>query len=171
MLPSPVILRTNRLLLRELGTDDAPFIVELVNTPGWLKFIGERNIRSVDQAKTYLEEGPIKSYRENGFGLWGVGLKESDTLIGMCGLLKRDALAHPDIGYAFLPAYTGKGYAIEIAQATMDYAKTKLNITTLCAITHPENATSIRLLGKIGMRFKEKLSFKEGEDSLLFSNE
>lgn len=171
MLTSPVILRTNRLLLRELGLDDAPFIVELVNTPGWLKFIGDRNIRSVDQAKTYLEKGPIKSYRENGFGLWGVSLKESETLIGMCGLLKRDALEHPDIGYAFLTTYMGKGYAIEITKATMDFAKTTLNLTTLCAITHPENIASIKLLGKLGMRFKEKLSFKEGEDSLLFSNE
>src|SRR5688572_21540231 len=114
-------LETQRLGLREFTRDDAVFIVELLNTPGWLQFIGDRNVKTKEQAIIYLENGPLKSYKENGFGSWMVELKEDKTPIGMCGILRRESLENPDIGFAFLPEYTGKGYAFEIASATLSY--------------------------------------------------
>ncbi len=147
------ILDTERLSLRMLTRSDASFILELVNSPGWLEFIGDKKIRNEQDAVLYLQNGPLKSYSEHGFGLWLVQLKSSDTPIGMCGLLKREYLSAPDIGFAFLPAHTGKGYAFEIAKATRDYATTSLGIQTLQAITLPHNERSIKLLEKIGLCF------------------
>lgn len=146
------VFETERLRLRELRFDDAAFIIELVNSPGWLKFIGDRNIKTMEQAKVYLETGPIKSYRENGFGLWLVETKEKEIPIGMCGLLRRDYLDDPDIGFAFLPEFIGRGFAAEAAVATLRFAKNELHIPALCAITLPTNIHSIRLLEKIGLR-------------------
>jgi len=163
-------LETQRLGLRKFVSDDAFFIVELLNTPGWLQFIGDRNVKTAEQAIRYLEEGPIKSYKQNGFGLWMVELKKDKTPIGMCGILKRKNLEHPDIGFAFLPEYTGKGYAIEIASATLSYGREKLGIEKILAITIPGNEKSIRLLEKIGLSFKENISAtEEGEQLLLYS--
>ena len=165
------ILETERLILREFTVSDAKFIVELVNTPGWIEYIGDRNIKTKGQAKTYLENGPIKSYELNGFGLSLVELRNEKIPIGMCGILKRDQLNHPDIGFAFLPEYMGKGYALEMARATMDFAKGHLKIHTLLAITVPFNKGSIKLLEKVGMKFTKTFRFPEGkEDLMLFSN-
>src|SRR6187402_2508828 len=147
------ILETKRLQLRQFEIKDAEFIVELVNTPGWLKFIGDRNVKITEDAIRYLQNGPMKSYQENGFGLWSVALKENRKQIGMCGILKRDSLENPDIGFAFLPEFIGKGYAFETALATVNYAKNKLGLKTLSAITIPSNEKSIRLLEKIGFTF------------------
>lgn len=152
------ILETERLQLRQFETDDAEFIVELVNTPGWLKFIGDRNIKITEDAIRYLQNGPMKSYRENGFGLSLVEIKESGKSIGMCGILKRDSLEHPDIGFAFLPEFTGKGYAFEMALATVNYAKYELGLKTLSAITIPSNEKSIQLLEKVGFTFTRMVS-------------
>src|SRR6478736_8102385 len=113
------ILETERLQLRQFEIDDAEFIVELVNTPGWLKFIGDRNIKTTEDAIRYLQNGPMKSYQENGFGLSLVEEKGNRKSIGMCGILKRDSLENPDIGFALLPEFVGKGYAFEIALATV----------------------------------------------------
>lgn len=161
------ILETERLRLRELTLSDAPFIVELVNSPGWLKFIGDRNIKTVDQAKTYLENGPIKSYHDNGFGLWLVETKNTNTPIGMCGILRRETLDHPDLGFAFLPEYIGKGYGFEAATATVVFAKDTLNLQTLCAITVPYNQNSIKLLEKVGMKFNKRICFPNNPEELL----
>ena len=161
------ILQTERLRLRELTLSDAPFIVELVNSPGWLKFIGDRNIKTIDQAKTYLENGPIKSYHDNGFGLWLAETKATNTPIGMCGILKRETLDHPDLGFAFLPEYIGKGYGFEAATATLAFAKDTLNLQTLCAITVPYNQKSIRLLEKVGMKFSKRICFPNNIEELL----
>src|SRR6201986_3267525 len=117
------ILETERLRVREFTLNDAAFIIELVNSPGWLKYIGDRNIKTDDKAKEYLQNGPLKSYAENGFGLSMVELKSDGTPVGMCGIIKRVALEHADIGFAFLPQYMGKGYAYEIASATLLFAK------------------------------------------------
>jgi RimJ/RimL family protein N-acetyltransferase len=161
------ILETERLRLREFTPEDASFIIELVNSPGWLKYIGDRNIKTTDQARAYLENGPIKSYHDNGFGLWMAENKVINTPIGMCGILKRETLEHPDLGFAFLPEYMGKGYAFEAATATLTFAKEKLNVQTLCAITVPDNQNSIRLLEKVGMKFNRRICFPNNAEELL----
>ena len=164
------ILETERLKLRQLEIDDTEFIVELVNTPGWLKFIGDRNIKTTEDAIRYLQNGPMKSYQENGFGLWLVELKEDTKPIGMCGLLKRDWLEHPDIGFAFLPEFSGMGYAFEMALATVNYAKNKLELATLSAITVPSNEKSIQLLEKISFVFVKTVSDPNNTELLLYKN-
>lgn len=164
------ILQTKRLILRGFITADAPFILELVNSPGWLQFIGNRNIKSTEQAIAYLENGPIKSYTENGFGLAMVETKDGKIPIGMCGILKRYNLDHPDIGFAFLPQFMGKGYAFEIANATLAYATGQLQLPTIYAITVPYNIRSIGLLEKIGLKFIKKIRSPENEELLLYSN-
>ena len=161
------ILETERLRLREFTLDDAEFIIELMNSPGWLKFIGDRNINNTDQAIAYLENGPIKSYREKGFGLWLVETKDPERPIGMCGILKREHLINPDIGFAFLPVFTGKGFAFEAALATLNFAKQKLNFKTIFGMTVSENDSSIRLLEKIGMRFTHTSCLSGNNEELL----
>ncbi len=151
------ILSTDRLSLRAFTEKDTDFIIQLVNSPGWLTFIGDKNIQNESQALEYLRQGPLKSYRAHGFGLWLVELKPSATPIGMSGLVQRDYLTTPDLGFAFLPSFTGKGYAHEIAHAILDYAKTRLGIETIQAITLPGNERSIHLLQKIGMNFSTTL--------------
>ena len=166
------ILETERLRLREFTLNDAAFIVELVNSEGWLKNIGDRNIKTNDKAKEYLQNGPLKSYAENGFGLSMVELKSDGTPVGMCGIIKRVALEHADIGFAFLPQYMGKGYAYEIASATLLFAKNDLQLPVICAITIPANEPSIKLLQKIGLKFEKMFSFPGTEEELmLFSNQ
>ena len=160
------MLETERLLLREFTTDDTAFILELVNSAGWLQYIGDRNIKSVEQAKAYLENGPIKSYRENGFGLCLVERKDDAKAIGMCGLLKREYLDTPDMGFAFLPEFNGNGYAYEIANATVEYAKNKLKISTVSAIAMANNEKSIRLLEKMGFSFKKTIFLPTGKEEL-----
>jgi RimJ/RimL family protein N-acetyltransferase len=147
------ILETERLKLREFTLDDKHFIVELVNSPGWLKFIGDRNIHTEADAGDYLRNGPLSSYAEHGFGLSMVELKDTKQPIGMCGILKRADLEHPDIGFAFLSEFCGKGYAVEIAEATLQHAEKVLGLNKILAITVPENSSSIRLLERIGMKF------------------
>jgi RimJ/RimL family protein N-acetyltransferase len=148
------ILETERLLFRPFTESDTPFIIELLNTEGWVKNIGDRNVKTEEQASQYLINGPIKSYADNGFGLSLVTLKDG-TPVAMCGLIKRDTLPQPDIGYAFLPAYAGKGYAYEIASAVLQYAFTILKQEKILAITLPENTNSVKLLVKLGMQFEK----------------
>ena len=145
------MLETERLRLRKFVVDDAGFIVELVNSPGWLKYIGDRNIKTDTQAIAYLENGPLKSYKGNGFGLSMVETIEGRIKVGMCGIIRRDNLEYPDIGFAFLPEYTGMGYAFEIVKATLAYAQNQLKLEQISAITIAENTKSIRLLEKMGM--------------------
>jgi len=161
-----IIAVTDRLLISEFTFDDAGFIVELVNTPTWLKNIGERNVKSEKDAKKYLENGPIKSYREHGFGLFKIGLKENDFPIGMCGLIKREMLTDVDLGFALLPAYEGKGYAYESAVAVLNHARS-LNIHRLVAITLPTNIKSSNLLKKLNMKFENRIHFQGEENELM----
>ncbi|GAB3201889.1 RimJ/RimL family protein N-acetyltransferase [Pontibacter aydingkolensis] len=161
------ILETERLRLREFTLHDTAFVLELLNSPGWLQFIGDRNVKTKAQAKSYLKNGPLKSYCENGFGLWLVEKKDDSKAIGMCGILKRDTLKNPDIGFAFLPGFDGKGYAYESATATMAYANNKLKLPSIAAITIAENERSIRLLEKIGMACTGTVRLADDQDELL----
>ncbi len=160
-----ILIETDRLLLRHFDLSDADFVLRLVNSTGWLAFIGDRNVHTLDDASAYLLNGPLKSYQENGFGLSLVALKNERTPIGMCGLVKRASLEHADIGFAFLPEFTGQGYAFEIAKATMAYAINELQLDSVLAITLPTNTASIRLLGKIGLHFEKLIGM--GEESLM----
>lgn len=152
---SKYFLHSERLSFRKFGLNDADFIIELLNSPGWLQYIGDRKVRNQEQAIQYLEQGPLKSYKENDYGLWLVVLKEIEKPIGMCGLLKRDYLDHPDIGFALLPAFAGKGYGKEMAGAVLHYAEEQLKIRSICAITLAENSASIRVLEHLGMRYEK----------------
>lgn len=165
----PFVLETGRLLLRELTPDDADFISLLLNTPGWLQYIGDRNVRSREQAVAFLENGPLKSYRERGFGMYLVETKAGRQPAGVCGILKRPDLGTPDLGFAFLPEFTGHGYAYESARATLDYAREQLLIRKISAIVLPENSRSIRLLEKLGLRQTGQYVPPTGEKLLLFT--
>jgi RimJ/RimL family protein N-acetyltransferase len=164
------ILETERLRLREFDLSDTAFIIRLVNSPGWIEFIGDRNIRTDEQARHYLECGAIKSYRENGFGLSMVEKKADSIAIGMCGILKRDTLDNPDIGFAFLPEFTGQGYASEIVKATLNYALHDLKLPKVLAITKNNNARSIKLLERIGLTFDKTFLSDNKEELLLFTS-
>ena len=165
-----IILSTPHLYLREFVPEDADFIIELVNSPGWLRYIGDRNIRTPGAAIEYIEQVLIRSYSRNGFGLYMVLEKEGAVPVGMCGLLKRENLDNPDIGFAFLPRFTGKGYAFEIASATLRNAKEVLGIDTIMAIVQPDNERSIRLLKKLDMQQIRTVRWEDtGEELILFS--
>jgi RimJ/RimL family protein N-acetyltransferase len=160
------ILLTERLIIRKLNLEDRTFIVKLLNSPGWLRYIGDRGVKTEEDAKVYLQNGPLLNYEENGFGLYLVGLLETGGPIGMCGILKRDSLEHPDLGFAFLPEFMGKGYAYEASDAVIQYAGEQLGIKTLLAITLPENASSIKLLEKVGMKYNGEVKSPDGKDAL-----
>jgi ribosomal-protein-alanine N-acetyltransferase len=157
------ILDTERLLLRELHAGDAPFVLELLNEPGWLRFIGDRGIRTVEAACAYIENGPMKMYRDHGFGLYAVQARHGGEPLGLCGLIKRSGLDDVDIGFAFLERHSGLGYGVESAAAVMAHARRVLGLQRIVAITSVDNHKSIRLLERIGLRF-EKLVTLPGDD-------
>lgn len=166
------ILETERLLLRQFSTDDAPFILELVNEPSFLKNIGDRGVRTLADANSYILNGPVASYAKNGFGLYLVALKETGESIGMCGLIKRPGLDDVDIGYAFLPRFWSKGYAVEAARAVKEYAKDPVGLKRLVAIVDPANEVSIRVLEKLGMQFEKMVRLSADDiDLKLFGAE
>jgi RimJ/RimL family protein N-acetyltransferase len=158
------ILETSRLLLRHVVDTDAAFILEMLNQPSFIQFIGDRGVRDLNAARDYIETRFTKSYADHGFGMFMVELKEDGTPLGICGLVSRDTLPAPDIGFAFLPQHWSKGYAYESADAVMKYARADLGIGTILAITTKDNESSGRLLEKIGLRF-DKL-FISGEEEL-----
>jgi ribosomal-protein-alanine N-acetyltransferase len=165
-----VVLETQRLRLREIDAGDAPFILELVNDPDWIRFIGDRGVRTLEDARGYIERGPRSLYAKLGFGLWLVSLKDGGTPIGMCGLIKRDTLEHVDLGYAFMPAFRGQGYAKESAEAARDYAFEVLGLDRLVAITDPANDPSGKLLERLGFRFEATIPYgTEGDVSSLYA--
>jgi ribosomal-protein-alanine N-acetyltransferase len=148
------VLQTDRLALRRISLDDAPFILELLNDSSFLRFIGDKKVRTLDDARNYILSGPMASYEKFGFGLFLVELKKSSTPIGICGLLKRDTLEDVDIGFAFLPDFCGLGYGFESARATMEYGRDVLGLKRIVAITSPDNEASVALLEKLGLRFE-----------------
>lgn len=153
--PPLKVLETERLILRRLTSADAGFILELLNEPSFIQNIGDRGVRTPSDAENYIENGPVTSYARNGFGLYLVLLKESYESIGMCGLIKRDALEDVDLGYALLPKYWSKGYAIESVRAVLEFAKNSVHLERIVAIVDPNNQGSIRVLEKAGFTFEK----------------
>ena len=166
------VLETDRLILRHLNADDDEFIYELVNDPSFIRYIGDKGVRTLDDARNYIFSGPVAMYERLGYGLYATELKDGHVPIGMCGILKRDTLPHPDIGFAFLPAYWKQGYAFESAAAVLKYAREVLGIDQVLAITTPDNEASGKLLEKIGLRFERliKLTEDAAEVKLFSSN-
>ena len=158
---SDVILETDRLRLRQLSPNDAPFIFQLVNEPSFIENIGDRNVRSEEDAVRYIQNGPMASYERYGYGLYKVELRETSTPIGICGPLKRETLEYPDIGFAFLPPFWGQGYALESSSAVMNYSREVLGLNNIAAITTPTNEPSIKLLEKLGFRFQSLKSLTD----------
>ena len=151
------IFETQRLCVRRLTEDDAPFLFELMNDASWLRFIGDRGIRTEADARNNLRQGPIPMYERYGFGLSLVTLKEGGTPLGICGVLKRDSLEDPDLGFAFLPRYAGRGFAREAAQGTLAHARGSLGLRRVVAITLKENVRSVLLLERLGFVFEREI--------------
>jgi [ribosomal protein S5]-alanine N-acetyltransferase len=158
-----VVLETDRLILRWLTVDDARFIFALLNDPSWLRFIGDKGVKTLDDARDYIRKGPMAMYERTGFGLYLTALKADGIPIGLCGLIKRDSLENVDIGFAFLPKFHAQGYAHESASAVLEYGKRTLGLKRIVAITAPDNAGSSRLLAKLGMK-PEKTVKLAGDD-------
>ena len=160
-------LETERLRLRPLTEEDARFMFELLNDPSFIRNIGDRKVRTLEGAKTYISDGPVASYAKNGFGLYLVELKESHEPMGICGLIRRNTLNDVDIGYAFLPKFWSKGYAFEAALAIKEYARDTIGLKRMVAVVDPENQSSIRLLEKLGMRFEKMVRLSADDIELI----
>jgi len=164
-----IVIETERLILRKFILDDAAFMLEMLNTPTWLRFIGDRNVRTLEEAEQYLLNGNIRSYQEYGFGFYVVVIKESQECIGICGMVKREGLEDVDIGFAFFQQFMGKGYGYEAASATLKYAFKNLKIKRIVAIVDPENEVSIALIKKIVLQFEKMVSLSPNAiDLMLF---
>ena len=148
---------TQRLILRRLDIDDAAFMLRLVNEPSWLRHIGDKGVRSIGDAERYILNGPVKMYADMGFGLYLVALKEQQQPIGICGLIKRQALEDVDLGFALAAEYCGNGYAYEAAVATLAHGRTDFGLRRIVAITAADNAASIGLLEKLGFEWQRKI--------------
>jgi RimJ/RimL family protein N-acetyltransferase len=146
-------LETNRLLLRPITVDDAPFILTLLNEPSFLQYIGDKQVRNLEEARQYILNGPVASYERHGFGLCLMELRDSRAPVGMCGLLKREELPQPDIGFALLPDFWSKGLAFEAATAVLNDGRERLKFLRVLAITSLDNEKSINLLERLGFKF------------------
>lgn len=162
------VLETDRLTVRLLSTEDAEFILRLLNEPSWLRFIGDKGIRTIEGARDYILNGPVEMYARLGFGLYLVELKEGRVPVGICGLIKRDSLEDVDIGFAFLPKYWGRGYAYEAASAVMAYGVEVLGLSRIVAIASVDNDSSVRLLEKLGLRFERMMKLDDDSEEVKF---
>jgi RimJ/RimL family protein N-acetyltransferase len=160
-------LLTDRLLIRRLSIADAGFMLMLLNDPSWLRFIGDRGVRTLAAAENYLRQGPIAQYARLGFGFCAVEARDSAQLMGICGLTQRDYLSSPDIGFAFLPEYCGKGYACEAATAVLAHAWQELNLEQVLATARLDNLSSQRLLEKLGLGFERVIAHPDGDRELM----
>lgn len=164
------LLKTERLRLRAFTLQDASFILELLNSPQWITNIGDRRVTDLKAAEKYIADRYLPLYDETGIGAFVLELKDTQEIVGTCGLYKRPDLDHPDIGFALLPKHLKKGYAFEAANALMDYAKKELGISTILGITISENGSSRSLLEKLGLRHIDNIKMKgDDADLLLYS--
>lgn len=162
--------QTERLSIEEANLEDAPFIFEILNSPKWIEFIGNRNVKTLADAEDYIKRLLLSSYEKNGYGLFKMILKSEQKSIGICGLVNRDTLDNPDIGFAILPNYERKGYTVEAALATLEYAKSELGLEEILGITSEKNIASQNLLEKIGLRLIDRnKSLGEGDEVMLYS--
>ncbi|HNQ26421.1 MAG TPA: GNAT family N-acetyltransferase [Aquaticitalea sp.] len=168
-----LIAETPRLIIAKMTLDDAPFMLELLNTPNWIKYIGDRNVKTVEEAENYMKNGVLKSYRESGFGFYKLLLKEEgNKTIGTCGLVKREQLENVDIGFAMLPEYEGKGFGMESSIEIMALAKTRFKLHRIAAIVQPDNPNSIKLIEKLGLTFIKRITpFEDNDELLLYLKE
>jgi RimJ/RimL family protein N-acetyltransferase len=159
-------LETERLVLRRITLDDTGLVLAVWNDPAFIHHVGDRGIRTIEDAQDALNEGALKLYEEHGYGPYCMSLKEDGRQIGICGLFRRDNLDDPDIGFAVLPRYRGKGFVAEAAQAVVTHARDDLGITTLTAIVSPNNTASIGLIEKLGLKFERGITMP-GEDDVI----
>jgi RimJ/RimL family protein N-acetyltransferase len=155
------VLETDRLILRRLSIEDAEFILELLNEPSFLRFIGDKGVRTLADAREYILKGPVDSYERFGFGLYLTVLKEEEVPIGICGLLKRESLKDIDLGFAFSPKFWRNGYAFESASAVLAYGRSVLGLKRMVAVTAPDNDGSIRVLEKLGFGYEQMVRLSE----------
>lgn len=163
-----MLFETDRLTVRWLTHEDAPFILALQTEEAWLTHIGSRGVTDLRSARAYLEAGPLASYAEHGHGLNHVALNDTGEPVGICGILKRDGLEAPDLGYGFLTAYHGRGYATEAALGTLAHARGSLRLGRIVAITSPDNPGSQRVLEKVGMHLVGP-RYVSGQPNLFYS--
>jgi ribosomal-protein-alanine N-acetyltransferase len=165
---SRIVLHTPRLRLRELVVADAPFVLELLTDADFLRHIGDRGVRDIETAKSYIAAGPQASYAQHGHGLWLAEIAATGEPAGMCGLLRRATLDAPDLGYAWLPRFRGIGYAGEAAAAVLAHAATVFRMPRVLAIVSRGNSASCRLLDSVGMRLEGERDF-DGETLLVYA--
>jgi len=166
-----IVAETKRLRIKKFTKSDAAFFLELANSPNWIKYIGDRNLKTVQDAEEYLKNGAIKSYNTFGFGFYKLELKsKTNKPIGTCGLVKREELDDVDVGFAMLPEYEGMGFGFESSIEILNIAKRQFNLKRIVAITLPTNKSSIRLLEKLGLSFEKKVKpFEDDVELLLFA--
>lgn len=166
------VIETERLRLRRLTADDADFMLRVLNEPSFIENIGDRGVRTAEDARAYILRGPVASYERFGFGLYMVELKGSGAGVGICGLLKRDALGDVDLGYALLPEFWSQGYASEAAAGVLAYARGALGLGRVVAVVSPGNGASIRLLERLGFRYERMVRLSADDDEIkLFAAE
>lgn len=166
---NPPLIITDRLLIRKFNLDDADFIYQLLNSDTWIKYIGNRNIKNIEDARNYIVNSPLYFYQKFGFGPYLVALKDTLEPIGMCSLIKRDTLEEVDLGFAFKDSSIGKGYAYEASKAVIEFSEKTLALKKLVAITLPDNTASITLLEKLDFRYQKRIQFtNETEELMLF---
>jgi RimJ/RimL family protein N-acetyltransferase len=160
------VIQTDRLSIRFMSTGDSEFMLGLMNEPTWLQFIGDRGVRTIEDAHDYILSGPIDMYSRLGFGFYVVEIKKTGRAIGICGLAKRDFLDSVDLGFALLPKYCGQGYAYESARGVLEYAKKELGLNRIVATVRSDNRASAKLLGKLGLRFEKTIRHPDGDREL-----
>jgi RimJ/RimL family protein N-acetyltransferase len=158
-------IETERLIIAELDESDIAFIRELLNDKDWLRYIGDKNVHSDEDALRYLRNGPFTMYAKHGLGLWRVSLKDSGAPIGMCGLIKRDGLDDLDLGFAFLPSWRSQGHAAEASRAVLDWGRGR-GVKVVVAITTFDNAASGALLTRLGFARDGEVKLPNSDEAL-----
>jgi RimJ/RimL family protein N-acetyltransferase len=164
------LIQTDRLLINKITIDDAAFVLELMNDKDWIKNVGDKGVRTIEDAQAYIQQRFIKTYQESNCGFYSLNIKNTHEIIGIAGLVDREGIDHIDIGYGILPEFRGKGYAFEATKAIYDYGYQELNLEKIVAIVNPDNLHSIKLLSKLGLEFEKMIRLPDEEiDILLYS--